>query len=45
MRKRFDEFKLEVNMTHKIDNGRNEADGQSHNRKNGGGWWHVVANN
>ena len=45
MRKRFDEFKLEVNLSHKIDNRRDEADGQGHNRKDGGGWWHVVYNN
>ena len=37
----FDELKLEMDMRHKVDNGRNKADSQSQNGEERGWRWHC----
>ena len=38
----FDEFKLEVNVSHEIDDRRDKADSQSQNGEDGRWWWHFA---
>ena len=38
----FDEFKLEVNVSHKIDDRRDKADSQSQNGEEGRWCWHFA---